>query len=81
MKDEARRTVAKLRIVGSQLQHDGVESLNFDYSQNVKNSCTNLSGKLLIAWPTKPAIEPSTLMVAHGRYRGFPLILSMLTRD
>jgi len=33
MQDEARINVAKLRILGAQLQSDGVDSLNFDYSQ------------------------------------------------
>jgi len=33
MQDEARRNVAKLRILEPQLQRDGVDSLNFDYSQ------------------------------------------------
>ena len=39
MRDEARRNVAKLRILEPQLQHDGVDSLNFDYSQKRENSC------------------------------------------
>jgi hypothetical protein len=33
MQDEERRNVAKSRILGPQLQYDGVDSLNFDYSQ------------------------------------------------
>jgi len=41
MQAEVRRNIAKLRISGNQLQHDGVDSLNFDYSQNLKNSCAN----------------------------------------
>ena len=41
MQAEVRINIAKLRILGTQVQHDGVDSLNFDYSQNLKNSCAN----------------------------------------
>jgi hypothetical protein len=41
MQADVRRNVARLRILGPQIQYEGVGSLNFDYSQNMKNSCAN----------------------------------------